>query len=177
VKKWRHFTPSYFQNRGGKFIRCGLNEQVFCTLYSDNERYEGIDCDLALFNCCGAYRYWLSVDTHPWAYRSGSSSKDQDRSGVFGNWNISVGIETRLRAGRPGFSSQQGQWYSFSLPLCSDLLWGPPNLLTNGYRGGFFPWVWCGRDMNLITRLQLLPKLWMYGATPPHTDTSEWRGT
>jgi hypothetical protein len=39
-------------------------------------------------------------------------------------------IVTRLRAGRPGFHSREGLELSSSPPL-----WGPPSLLSNGYRG------------------------------------------
>jgi hypothetical protein len=54
-----------------------------------------------------------------------------------GKRDSSVSIETRLRAGRPGFvSSRQGQWWDFSpSPLRQDLLWVPSSLLYNGYWG------------------------------------------
>jgi hypothetical protein len=44
-------------------------------------------------------------------------------------------IQTRLWAGRPGFNSRQEQWWDFfSSPPRPNRLWGPPNLLSNGYR-------------------------------------------
>jgi len=43
----------------------------------------------------------------------------------------SVCIETKVRAGRPGFNSRQGQWWNFS-PY---RLWSPPIILSNGHRG------------------------------------------
>jgi hypothetical protein len=51
----------------------------------------------------------------------------------------SVGIVTRLRAGRSGFkgSITGGGWDFFSSPLCPERLWGPPSLLSNGYQGLF----------------------------------------
>jgi hypothetical protein len=53
----------------------------------------------------------------------------------------SVGIATRLRAGRSDDlgSSPYGGWVYFSSTLCPDRLWGPRSLLYNEYRG-LFPW-------------------------------------
>jgi hypothetical protein len=45
----------------------------------------------------------------------------------------SIGIETRLQAGLPGFESRQGLGIFSSLPR-PYRRWGPPNLLSNGYR-------------------------------------------
>jgi len=50
----------------------------------------------------------------------------------------SVSILTRLRAGRPGFTSRQWQcWDFFSSPSRPDRLWGPPSFLSTGYKGAF----------------------------------------
>jgi hypothetical protein len=51
----------------------------------------------------------------------------------------SVNIVTRLRVGRPGFSSRQGQWWDFfSSPPRLDRLWRRPSLLSN-WNWGFLP--------------------------------------
>jgi hypothetical protein len=47
------------------------------------------------------------------------------------HWDSSV---TRLRTGRPWFDSRQGLRIFSSSPR-PDRLWGPPSLLSNGYRG------------------------------------------
>jgi hypothetical protein len=58
----------------------------------------------------------------------------------------------------------------FSSPRCPDRLWGPPNLLSNGYRGALSPGVkrpGCEADHSLPTSAEVKEK-WFYTATP-HT--------
>jgi len=79
-----------------------------------------------------------------------------------------VGIATRLRAGRPGFDSQQGLRISLFTTVSRSAL-GPPSLLSilpNGYQG-LFPWVESGRCVKLTTHLHLAPRLSMRGAIHP----------
>jgi hypothetical protein len=54
----------------------------------------------------------------------------------------SVGIATRLRAGRSGFkgSIPGGGWEFFSSPPRPEWFWSPPSLLYNGYQGRFPCW-------------------------------------
>jgi len=47
-------------------------------------------------------------------------------------------VESRLRAGRPGFNSRQRQWCNFLFsPTRQDRLWGSLGLLYSWYRGLF----------------------------------------
>jgi hypothetical protein len=41
----------------------------------------------------------------------------------------------------------------------SNRLWGPPSLLSSGYRGVLSPVVKCGRGVTLTTYLHLVPRL------------------
>jgi hypothetical protein len=72
----------------------------------------------------------------------------------------SVGIATRLRAGRSGFygSIPGGGCEFFPSPPCPERLWGPPSLLSNEYR---VP------GMKLTIHLHLVPRSRMLGAIPP----------
>jgi hypothetical protein len=58
----------------------------------------------------------------------------------------------------------------FSSPRHTERLWGPPNLLFNGYRG-FFPRVLRGRGVKLTTHLQLVPRSREYGSIHPLPHT------
>jgi len=63
---------------------------------------------------------------------------------------LSVTITTRLRVGRSGFDIRQEQRRHFlCLPPRPDLLWGPHNFLTNGYRVSFHRLKRPGREADL----------------------------
>jgi hypothetical protein len=71
------------------------------------------------------------------------------------NGDSSVGIATGYGLDGPG--AVPGGARFFSSPQCPDQLWGPPNLLLNGYLE-LFPWGKISRDMKLITRLHHVPR-------------------
>jgi hypothetical protein len=83
----------------------------------------------------------------------------------------SVDIETMLRAGRPtNLGSIPGTSKTFfSSPKHPDRLWGPPDLLSSGYRW-VYPRGWSGPDVKLRANLHLLARSGMRGVIPslPH---------
>jgi hypothetical protein len=83
----------------------------------------------------------------------------------------SVNTETGLRDGWTGFSYRQGKWWDFlfSTPR-PERLWGPFNLLSNRYWGKTAgAWRW---PLSSIP----VPRLRMFGVTPPPPTTSSWSG-
>jgi hypothetical protein len=64
----------------------------------------------------------------------------------------SADTTTVLRLDILGSIADRGKSY-FSSVERSDRLWGPPSLLSDGYRGGF-----PGREENLATHLHLAPR-------------------
>jgi hypothetical protein len=61
----------------------------------------------------------------------------------------------------------------FSSPRRPGRLWGPHNLLYNGYRG-LFPREYSGRGVKLTTHLQLVPRSIICGSIYPLPHTPSW---
>jgi hypothetical protein len=62
----------------------------------------------------------------------------------------------------------------FSTPRLPDRLWGPPDLLSNGYRW-LFPRGLSDRGVKLTTHFQLLPRSRKCGSIHPLPHTPSWR--
>jgi hypothetical protein len=60
-----------------------------------------------------------------------------------------------------------------SSPPRPDRLWGPPSLLSNGYRK-LFRRRWSSWGVKLTTHLHLAPRLRMRRPVPPFPHTSSW---
>jgi hypothetical protein len=61
----------------------------------------------------------------------------------------------------------------FTSPCHPDRLWGPPNLLSNGY-WGLFSGGKSGWSVKLTTHLQLVPRSRKYGSIHPLPHTPSW---
>jgi hypothetical protein len=61
----------------------------------------------------------------------------------------------------------------FSSPRRPNQLWGPPNIVPNGYRGHFAR-RYSGRCVKLTTHLKLVSKSRKCGSIHPLTHTSSW---
>jgi hypothetical protein len=65
----------------------------------------------------------------------------------------------------------------FSSPCHADRLWGPPSLLSNGYRGSF-PGGKAGRETDHSTPTSAeVKKMWIYTSTPPYAFIALSTGT
>jgi len=78
----------------------------------------------------------------------------------------SVSIVIELWVGQPGFDSQQGQGYFFSLCHCIQIASGDTHPISNGYQGSF-PRSQNSQDMKLTTHLCLALRLRKFGAILP----------
>jgi hypothetical protein len=78
-----------------------------------------------------------------------------------GSRDNSVGIAMGYRMDGRGSIPDTGKTL-FSSPQRPDRLWGPPSLLSNGYRR-FFPVGQSGRGVNLTAHLHLVPRSKLVG--------------
>jgi hypothetical protein len=94
----------------------------------------------------------------------------------FSRRNSSIGIVTRLRAGRSGSRVRfpAGRLGIFLFTTASRPALGPthPPIDTRGS----FPGGKAAEDMKLTNHLHLVPRSRMRGAIPPLPNTSLWRG-
>jgi hypothetical protein len=100
--------------------------------------------------------YWILSPLK--MYRQGPGSSDSIVSD-YGLDDRAIGV--RSPAGEKDFSIY---------PLCPDRLWGPPSLLSNGYRGVLSPSEKRGRGVALTTQPYLVPRSRMsrsYTASSP----------
>jgi hypothetical protein len=87
--------------------------------------------------------------------------------------SVSLGSVVDIRAGGAGWpknlSSTPGRVIIFTSPYHSDLLWGPPSLLSNGYRELFPRVKRQGREADHSTPTSAeVKKPWVYTSTPPY---------
>jgi hypothetical protein len=59
----------------------------------------------------------------------------------------------------------------FSFPCRPDWFWGPPSLVSKGYRG------YSGRGVKLTTHLQLVPMSRKHGSIHPLPHSPSWRSS
>jgi hypothetical protein len=74
-------------------------------------------------------------------------------------------VVARLRTGRPRFDSRKGQGREFLSSPYRNRLWGPPNLLSNGYRR-FFPLE--SKADHSSPSIAYVTIAWRYTSTPPY---------
>jgi hypothetical protein len=93
---------------------------------------------------------------------------------LYFSWDSSVGIGSRLRAGRLGFDSRQGIGiFLFTTASRPDL--GPTQPAIQWLpRARSLGVTWPGREADHLSHIP--PRLRMRGAIPPLPYTSSWRG-
>jgi hypothetical protein len=85
------------------------------------------------------------------------------------------GLASRLRAGRSGFESRQGQGFSFLSKLLNRL-WGPPSLLFNCHWGSFPEIKQWGSDFDYaVSSSTEVKNDWSYTSSPLYAFMA-WTG-
>jgi hypothetical protein len=86
---------------------------------------------------------------------------------------VSIAISYRLDDWGAGVRVPVGSRF-FSFPCYPDQLCGPPDLLSNGYRGYFLGGGLSGRSVQLTTHLQLVPRSRKCGSIHPLPHMPSW---
>jgi hypothetical protein len=161
------FTPLL-----GKWLSetCHLTHCFECATLGRPKEYLSRDCTL-WFLCGKRLRRWIRPYRHAytrdcvsfWKYNIAFSlalcysvSRDSAVGIATGYWLDDRGLGVWVPVGSRIFTS----------PCRPDRPCGPPNLLSNGYRG-LFRRVSSGRVVNLTTHLQLVPRLRKCGSIHP----------
>jgi hypothetical protein len=128
---------------------------VFMFLLRNNRFYLNLVCGCYDKTCLANLIFIYIVATESLYYTKGS-------------WSSSVSIATRLRPGRQGFHSRQGQGIFYSSPR-PDRRWVPPSLISNRYRRIFPRIKWPGRESDhLLPSCTAAKNAWSYNSTPPY---------
>jgi hypothetical protein len=94
---------------------------------------------------------------------------------IFGSRNNAVGIATGYGLDGRGFKVRVPAVATFlSSPRRTDRFWGPPSVLSNGYRG-IFPGGYNDRGVEVTSHLQLVTRSRIHGSIHPLPHTSSWR--
>jgi hypothetical protein len=96
--------------------------------------------------------------------------KNKNMKNIMKGAGISSEVQRWVTSWMISDSGPSRGWEFFSSPPCPDRLWGPPSLLSKGYRGPFL-WEWTGRGVKLTTYLHLMPRSRMRGAIAPLPNT------
>jgi hypothetical protein len=87
------------------------------------------------------------------------------------NWDSSV-VQCWVMGWIIGGSRPSSGWEFFSSP-CTDRIWGPPSLISNGYQE-LFQWEQSDWSVKLTTHVHLVLRSRVCGAMPLFPNTPSW---
>jgi hypothetical protein len=92
----------------------------------------------------------------------------------FRSWDNIVCVATSYRLDNQGVGVRAPVGIRIiSSPRCPDRLWGPPNLVSNGYQR-LIPRGWSGGGLKLTTHLKLVPRSGKCWSIHPLPHTPSW---